>query len=79
MKTLLVAMSCAAAIGCGSTKEIQVEMVRAELVRIDTVFRRPDTKQQLTWKDQDNIRYISFAAMDQTFPLGISMVVMRTR
>jgi hypothetical protein len=79
MKTILVAMVCLAAVACSSVREIQVEMVRAELVKIDTVFRRPNEKQQLTWRDHDNIKYVSFASMDQNFPLGISMVVMRTR
>ena len=79
MKTILVALSCVAAIGCSSTKEIQVEMVRAELIKIDTVFRQPNEKKQLTWRDQDNIEYISFTAMDQTYPIGIHMVVMRTK
>lgn len=79
MKTILAALSFVAVTGCASTKEIQVEMVQAELIKIDTVFRQPYGKKQLTWRDKDNIEYKSFVSMDQTYPLGISMIVMRTR
>jgi hypothetical protein len=80
MKTLLLAMSLLAMGGCSTPiKEIQVEMVTAELVKIDTIFRQANERKLLTWRDQDNIKYISFAAMDQTYPLGISMIVMRAR
>ena len=79
MKIILAVMGCVAIIGCNTGKEIQVEMVQAELIKIDTVFRQPNEKKQLTWRDQNNIEYISFVSMDHTYPLGMSMLVMRTR
>ena len=79
MKTILAAMCFFAVIGCNNGKEIQVEMVQAELIRIDTLFRQSNERKQLTWRDQDNIEYISFVSMNNTYPLGISMIVMRTR
>jgi hypothetical protein len=79
MKTILAAIGLVAVIGCNTGKEIQVEMVQAELIRIDTVFRQPNERKQLTWRDQDNIEYISFVSMNHTYPLGISMIVMRAR
>lgn len=79
MKTILVVIAFMAITGCATEKEIQVEMVQAELIKIDTVFRNPNERKQLTWRDQDNIQYISFIPMNQTYLLGVSMVVMRTR
>ncbi|HKZ65053.1 MAG TPA: hypothetical protein VJ111_01790 [Chitinophagaceae bacterium] len=79
MKTILAAMCFLAVIGCNTGKEIQVEMVQAELIRIDTLFRQSNNRKLLTWRDQNNIEYISFVSMNHTYPLGISMIVMRAR
>lgn len=79
MKTILMAVVIMAAVGCTSSKPIQMEMVRAQLVKIDTVFRQQNEKKLLTWRDQDNIEYVTFAAMSQTYPLGVSVLVMRAR
>ncbi len=81
MKTFLVAMVVVAAIavGCSSVKPLQMEIVRAELIKIDTVFRQQNEKKLLTWRDQDNIEYVTFMPMNQSFPLGVSMLVMRSR
>ena len=80
MKTFLIAMCVLVVLGCTSGKEIQVEMIQAQLIKIDTIFRRPDlSQQQLTWKGADNIEYISFVSMDQVYPLGVSLYVMKTR
>jgi hypothetical protein len=78
MKTILVvAMSLMAIFGCRVEKDIQVEMVRAELIKIDTVFRSPKTLQLLTWKDRDDVRYISYESLERSFIVGTSMLVMR--
>lgn len=79
MKTILAAVSFIAIIGCSTQKEIQVEMVQAELIKIDTVFRQPKEQKLLTWRGQDNVEYISFVSMNQTYSLGTSMMVLRTR
>ena len=79
MKTILVAMIVLAVIGCTSSREIQVEMVRVELIKIDTVFRHEAELKQLTWKDQDNVRYISFADLNHAYVLGLRSTVMRHR
>ena len=81
MKTFLVTIIvvAATAVGCSSVKPLQMEIVRAELIKIDTVFRQQNEKKLLTWRDQDNIEYITFATMNQSFPLGVSMLVMRSR
>ena len=82
MKTTLVALALWATIGCTSAyREIQeVDMVMAELVRIDTVFRHPEQKKQLTWKDSDDIQYISYVSLhNDQYSLGTSIYVMRKR
>jgi hypothetical protein len=80
MKTFLLGMSVLAVASCTSVKEVQVELIQAQLIKIDTVHRQPNEyRQQLTWKGQDNIEYISFVSMDQAYPLGISLLVMKTR
>jgi hypothetical protein len=81
MKTILVAMSLLAAVGCANLKQMQqVDIVEAKVVKIDTVIRRPDPLKLITWKDQDDIEYISYTAInDRTFQLGSVMFVMRKR
>ncbi len=81
MKTLfVVAIASIVAVGCMSVKEVQVEMIQAQLIKIDTIFRQPNlSRQQLTWKGADNIEYISFVSMDQVYPLGVSLLVMKTK
>jgi hypothetical protein len=79
MKTILMALLVAGITGCFTSKEIEVEMVQAELIRIDTVARHPDHQKMLTWRDQDDIDYISYAAMFESFSVGQRMLVMRRR
>ena len=82
MKTILVALALLAAIGCtNSYREIQqVDMVKAELVKIDTIWRHPERVKQLTWKDNDDIRYISYVSIyNEVYAIGSSMYVMRRR
>jgi len=81
MKTILVAMSLLAATGCANLREMQqVDIVEAKVVKIDTIIRHLDPLQQITWKDQDDIQYISYTSLyDKTFQVGSIMYVMRKR
>ena len=83
MKTILVTMAgvvAAALLGCSSGKELQVEMVSAQLVKIDTVYRQSSFQQQLlTWRDQDKIEYVSFVPMTQSYNVGTIITVLRQR
>jgi uncharacterized lipoprotein YajG len=81
MKTILVAVSLLAAAGCANLKQMQqVDVVEAKVVKVDTVNRHPDLIKQITWKDQDDIQYISYTALDdKTFQVGSIMYVMRKR
>lgn len=76
MKTVL---SAAAAIfiltGCYSFKEVQMEMLKAELVRIDTVYRYERQEQVLTWKSEKNTRFVSYAALGPVFTVGSKVTV----
>ena len=81
MKAILaMAVVLLAVIGCRSTREINVELVSAQLVKIDTVFRSSgNPKQQLTWRDKDNIEYISIVSMNRRYPLGVTIDMLRQR
>lgn len=82
MKTSLVALAMLAAIGCtNSFREIQqADMVKAQVVKIDTIWRHPERVKQLTWKDSDDIRYITYVSIyNEMYSLGSSMYVMRRR
>lgn len=84
MKTSLLMLIIAAALtGCYSRRQIQVEMVSAQLVRIDTIYRYngedEKVKQQLTWRDTENIEYVSYVPLQTIYQLGTRMAVLRTR
>lgn len=82
MKTTLVALALLAAIGCtNSFREIQqADMVKAQVVNIDTIWRHPGIVKQLTWKDSDNIHYITYVSIyNEVYSLGSSMYVMKKR
>ena len=81
MKTILIAMSLLATVGCANMHEVQqVDMVIAKVVRIDTVFRGPDSRKAVTWKDQDEIQYLTYVSLDNdVYKIGSIMYVMRKR
>lgn len=81
MKTMLVAIATVFVVaGCASTREINVEMISAQLVRVDTVYQGSTyQKQQLTWRDKDDIEYVSLVSMGAHYPVGIVMTLLRQR
>ena len=81
MKTILLPLALIAAAGCANLKETQqVDMVQAKVIKIDTVYRYPEHLKQLTWKDNDDIRYISYVSIyNEMYAIGSSMYVMRKR
>ena len=80
MKTILLSLLFAAGVtGCYTAKEIEVEMVQAQLIRIDTVSPHPDQKQNLTWRDQDDNDYVSYEPMYVNYLVGSRMLIMRRR
>jgi hypothetical protein len=58
-------------------REVQADLVDVELVKIETVQRYPDLEQKLlTWKDENNISYITFEPMSTNYKIGSQMKVM---
>ena len=79
MKEILAVGAIAALYSCSPSRELQVKMVSAELVRIDTAFRYNNPKQMLTWRDDNNVDYIIYAPMKNVFLLGSKMMVLVKR
>ena len=81
MKTILVLLAVIGLAGCFSRKELQVEMVSAQLVRIDTIHRYypNEYRQQLTWRDDENVEYVSYAPMQAVYSVGTKMSVLKSR
>lgn len=85
MKTIIPILILAAVglTSCYSRREIQVEMVSAELVKIDTIYRfagdEQQPKQQLTWRDDQNTEYVSFVPLKTSYLVGTRMSVLRAR
>ena len=84
MKIILVMVTAVALGSCYSSKKEQVEMVNAQLIKIDTIFRYQSLRnqyawqeeQQLTWKDNNNKEYVSFASINQTYTIGTRMTML---
>ena len=79
MKTILAVVTIAALYSCSPPRELQAEMVNAELVKIDTAFRYSNPEQMLTWRDDNHIDYITYAPMNNVFFLGSKMIVLVKR
>jgi len=82
MKTIIIPLLAVTALaGCFSSREIQVEMVNAKLVRIDTIHRYSDveSRKQLTWRDNQNMEYVSYVPLESSYAVGTMMAVLRTR
>jgi hypothetical protein len=81
MKAILSVMVAAMLLACGTSREIEVDFVNAELVKIDTVYRYPNTYQQvLTWRStENNIQYVSYTPLSNAYAVGSRMLVMVRR
>ena len=80
MKTILVIAMVIAMSSCSSPRELQTQIVSAELVKIDTVFRYSnDPKQLLTWRDANRIDYVTYVTLNNSFLVGARMIVLVRR
>ena len=80
MKTILVSAALVALCSCAARKEVQVQMVNARLIKVDTVYRfNTDPQKQLTWRDENEIEYITYAALGTPYTLGSKMMVLVRR
>jgi hypothetical protein len=83
MKTLLAGALLLTLAGCYTNRELEAEMVRAEVIRIDTIERYhlnvPTKQKQITWRDSDNLEYVTYVPMYAYFIVGSSMTMLRPR
>jgi hypothetical protein len=76
MKALLLLLGTTL-FSCAMQREVQADLVDVELVKIETVQRYPDLEQKLlTWKDENNISYITFEPMSTNYKIGSQMKLM---
>jgi hypothetical protein len=62
---------------CNTEREIQADVMNANLVKIDVVTRYPNLKQKmLTWRAADNVLYVTFEPMSTDLLVGASRSVM---
>ena len=77
MKTALLFIMISALYGCYSGKEVQADVMNAELVKIDTIYRYPNSWQQvLTWRCSSGIQYTSFDNMKSGYVVGSRIKVL---
>ena len=62
--------------GCISDKELQIEMISVQLVKVDTISRGDRYEKMLTWQTNDRTRFYSFEDLEADYPVGTSMRVM---
>lgn len=80
MKLVLVIALVIALGSCTVPRELEAEIVSAELIRIDTVYRFDDRpKQALIWRDTNKIDYITYASLQDSYSLGSKMMVLVKR
>ena len=75
MKTIIAVTAIVLCCGCFSAKEMQVSMIEAQLVKIDTVYRFERPEQVLTWRGADNTNFVSYAALGQEYIVGSRVTV----
>lgn len=79
MKTILAGIALVLLCGCFYPRELQAEVVSAQLVKIDTVHRYHNLHQQmLTWKDEYDIQYVSYASLTEKYVVGTRMPMLRS-
>lgn len=80
MKALFVpVIAVFALIGCYTSREVQVEIIDAQLVKIDTIVRYQKMQQQLTWQTSDRMEYVSYASINGQYVVGTRMSIFRPR
>ena len=66
--------------GCTMQKQVQVRIVEVQLIKIEPIHRNPSRDEMLlTWKDEDNVEYVSFEPMDNHISIGSKMKMMVRR
>ena len=80
MKKVLPIVLAVIAIGCGTSKEVQMDLTDVQLVKIDTIQRYPNNNEKiLTWQDDNHMSYVTFVPMEVYYAVGARMKVMVRR
>jgi hypothetical protein len=80
MKAVWVVAAALSLQACvSSSRSVQVAVVDAELVRIDTLFRYKSPVKLLTWRSSDQVEYFSYAQLNEPFNVGARMPVLMRR
>lgn len=67
-------------VGCTGPKDLQMDLTDVELVKIDTVQRYPNSSEKiLTWRDENQVNYVTFVPLETYYTLGSRMKVMVKR
>lgn len=79
-KNLCVAVFvCALLVSCSTRREIQVELMNVQLVRVDTIYRSDQSQKVLTWQTDNHVKYYSFEDLNLSIPVGTFMKVLVKR
>jgi hypothetical protein len=66
--------------GCTGPKDLQMDITDVELVKIDTVQRYQSFSEKiLTWRDENQVSYVTFVPLEAYYALGSRMKVMVKR
>lgn len=77
---LMAATVVSFVVGCTGPKDLQMDLTDVELVKIDTVQRYPNSSEKiLTWRDDNQVSYITFAPLETYYVIGARMKVMLKR
>jgi hypothetical protein len=80
MKKVLSIVLAAIVIGCGTSREVQMDLTDVQLVKIDTIQRYPNNNEKiLTWQDDNHMSYVTFVPMEVYYAVGARMKVMMRR
>ena len=64
-KKVVVFAVAVALYGCYAERNVQVNIVNAKLVKIDTVYRYRSGEQLLVWKGSNNVQYVSYTPLER--------------
>ena len=75
----IAAIVCVFAYGCMPERNVQVQLVDVQLVKIDTIYRQGEGQKVLTWQASDRMEYLSYEDLKMYLPIGTRMRMMVRR
>lgn len=77
MKSVMICSVALMFSACVSKKamQIQVSVVQAQLIKVDTLYRDREYVQLLTWRSPQHVEFVSYAGMKEYYPVGAKMAV----